>query len=119
MLIRLTGCLRYTFRSERYEQGFDYDLGESKARELLSKVDEYERPYFSIALTPRPPLEEITEETTDPTNDAIKIKRKRGRPRKNPLIKTSGDTSPLPDIDTEPDMPTAGTEAGDLGDVEV
>lgn len=44
--LRLVACERYNFRGELYEKGKVYRVGEDKAKLMLRKKDEYERPYF-------------------------------------------------------------------------
>lgn len=103
MLIRLVGCKRYSYKGELFEQGFDYDLDEVKSSYLLRQKDELGRNYFVGIDKPRRANEElIIEEETDPQTQTVKIKRKRGRPRKNPAVRTAGDTSPLDDSGKAP-----------------
>ena len=45
--LRLVACARYNFRGELYEAGKVYAVGENKAKIMLRKQDEYERPYFA------------------------------------------------------------------------
>lgn len=50
--LRLTGCDRYNFKGELYEKGKVYLVGEAKAKILMRKQDEYDRPYFTTYIAP-------------------------------------------------------------------
>jgi len=45
--IQLSGCDRYNYKSELYEKGKVYIVGEAKAAILLRDKDDYDRPYFT------------------------------------------------------------------------
>jgi len=111
--IKLVGCERFSLMGELFEKGFFYDLSEDKARTLLKKTEERGRPYFVRVETPVENEEvEITEEESEEIG-GVKITRKRGRPRKNPIIKERGDTSSLDDEDrTRDQSATVVTEDG-------
>lgn len=110
--IKVVGCQRYSFKGELFEKGFFYDLEDEKARTLLNKQDDYGRPYFLRVETPIEDEEMTVEETTSEELDGVKITRKRGRPRKNPQVRTGGDTAPLPDTDAEIPAREEDSEAG-------
>lgn len=94
--IKVVGCQRFSLMGEIFEKGFVYDLDDAKARLLLGKVDDYGRLYFARVEEPiAEPDDVIIEETSSEELAGVKIRRSRGRPRKNPVVKTSGDTSPL------------------------
>jgi hypothetical protein len=108
----LAGCNRYSLgpKGELFEKGFFYDLTEDKARLLLNKADDYGNPYFVRVEAPVEDDEMVVEETISEEMEGVKIKRSRGRPRKNPLIKTSGDTTALEMEDNTP-APALATDA--------
>ena len=97
--IRLAGCSRYSYgpKGELFEKGFFYDLDDEKARTLLTKQDDYGRPYFVRVETPVEDEEVVIESTQVEELEGVKIKRSRGRPRKSPQVLTGGDTSALED----------------------
>lgn len=52
-MIQLTGCNRFNFRGETYENGKVYRVGDTKAALLLQKEDEFGRKYFSEYVKPK------------------------------------------------------------------
>ena len=109
--IKLIGCQRFSLMGELFEKGFFYDLPDEKARLMLQKVDDGDRPYFARVEAPVESEEiDITEETSEEIG-GVKITRKRGRPRKNPIIKESGDTGSL-DAEDRREGATEVTEDG-------
>jgi hypothetical protein len=111
--IKVVGCQRYSFKGELFDKGFVYDLEDGKARELLNKQDDYGRAYFARVEKPvAEPDDVIIEETTSEEVDGVRIKRSRGRPRKNPVIKTGGDTTPL----EAEDVPAGAADDEDGGE---
>jgi hypothetical protein len=104
--IKLVSAQRYSFVGELFEKGFEYDLSEEKAKTLLAKQTDTGLPFFVRVEGPPPVTEEIeVEETTESVIGSTKIVRKRGKPKVNPVVKTSGDTKPL---DAEDELPDEG-----------
>ena len=60
--LRLVGCERYNFKGELYEKGKVYMVGESKAKIMLRKEDEHERPYFVPYVKPEKSEKQILAE---------------------------------------------------------
>jgi hypothetical protein len=50
--LRLVGCERYNLKSELYIKGKVYLVNDIKAKLMLSKVDEYDRPRFVPYVAP-------------------------------------------------------------------
>lgn len=61
--VRLTGCDRYNFKGNLYEKGKVYMISEVKAKIMLRKQDEFDRPYFTVYVAPEKSKEQrIAEE---------------------------------------------------------
>jgi hypothetical protein len=114
MLIRLSGCQRYSYKGELFQKGFEYDIADSeKAALLLSKVDMYGRQYFEKTV-PSPALEVISESTI--TASGEKIKRTRSKPVVNPDIKKGGEQLSLM---SDEDLPESFTKKSGSSAVEL
>jgi hypothetical protein len=109
--IKLVGCNRYSYKGELFEKGFEYDLDDAKARALLVSNDDYGRPFFVRVEVPAELDQEVIIEREESEEIAgAKITRKVGRPRKNPIVKTSGDTAPLRDDGEDRKIPVVQGE---------
>lgn len=104
--IKLVGCNRYSYKGELFEKGFEYDLDDNKARTLLLSNDDYGRPFFARVEVPAELDQEVIIEREEGEEiPGARITRKVGRPRKNPIVKTSGDSSPLRDDGEDTKLP--------------
>ncbi len=98
--IKLIGAKRYAYgpKGEIFEKGFEYDLDDEKARTMLKCATDDGVPYFARVEAPAPEtVETEVEEVTSPEVGGVRIKRGRGRPKRNPKVKAAGDTSELKD----------------------
>jgi hypothetical protein len=103
MLIKLVGCKRYSLKGELFQIGYEYDLADDKANLLLDSKDSFGRSYFEVIRTPARPVEIIEE--SEIREAGVTIKRTRGRPKKNPEVRTAGDSSNLEDEVSAPRKP--------------